>query len=342
MSAPAARCASCAAPVPHEALESGAAILLLGKAYCPSCKSAAARGVSLEELSTPGPAAFQVSPPPPGPKASPARVPPPAPKAPPSRSPSRERAAPASRVIPPRGSSTSRKPFFIGGAVLLALAAVAVALALRPGPRGPDPVAKPPDPSPVSRPPSADPETRAKEAYAAVEPLLRRGDVDIDRVLAAIEAARPACRGTPYAAKLDEARVKVLADRDRSEAGKSFDPLFEELKKAVAEDSEFRRYLELLPKFQKARELAALSSSSAVSSLNVLQQDYSGRYEKEAEPHYQRIQAAAEQLASEKRYDDALKFIDSFPNNLRGSGAWRGLERLKDQIERDKRISPKK
>src|SRR5687767_11287683 len=125
MSAPAARCASCGAPVPHEALESGAAILLLGKAYCPSCKGAAARGVSLEDLSTPGPAAFKVSPAaPPPPKAAAARVPP-TPKAPPPRPAARERAASGSRGVPPRVSSTSKKPFFIGGAVLVALAAVA-------------------------------------------------------------------------------------------------------------------------------------------------------------------------------------------------------------------------
>ncbi|HEX7898642.1 MAG TPA: hypothetical protein VF950_12835, partial [Planctomycetota bacterium] len=189
---------------------------------------------------------------------------------------------------------------------------------------------------------AADPEERARNAYAAVEPLLRRGDVDVDRLLAAIDAARPACKGTSYAVKLDDARAKVLADRDKAEAGKGFDPLFEELKKAVAADPEFLRYEELRPKFQKARELAGLASTAAVSSLNQLQQDYSGRYEREAEPHYERIHAAAEQLASEKRYDDALKFIDSFPKHLRGSGAWRGLDRLKTQIERDKKISPKK
>ena len=345
MSAPAARCATCAAAVPHEALETGAAILLLGKAYCPSCKGAAAREVSLDDLATPGAASFQVSRPPPLP---PERGTAPPPKAPPprpptsSKPPARERAAPATRVLP-RVAAKSNKPFLIGGAVLAALVVAGAAIALRPGPRTPDPAGpKPPETRLPVTPSSADPEARAKEAFAAVEPLLRRGDVELGRVLAAIDAARPACKGTSYAARLDEARVKVLAERDKAEAGKGFDPLFEELKKGVADDPEFRRYLELLPKFQKARELAASAGPAAVSSLNALQQDYSGRYEKEAEPHYQRIQAAAEQLASEKRYDDALKFIDSFPKELRGSGAWRALERLKEQIEKDKKFSPKK
>jgi hypothetical protein len=340
MSAPAARCASCAAPVPHAALETGAAILLLGKAYCPSCKGAAAREVSLDDLSAPGPAAFQVSSAP-----SPPKAPPPRPAAA-ARPAARERAVPPSRAAPPRVSSTSKKPLLIGGAVLAALAAVAVSLALSARPEKPAPPDKdgapPADSRPVSVPSTADPEARAKAAYAAVEPLLRRGDVEVDRLLAAIEAARPACKGTAYAERLEQARVKILANREKAEAGKGFDPLLEELKKAVADDAEFQRFLELLPKFQKARELAARAGPSAVSSLNALQQDYAGRYEKEAEPHYQRIQAAAEQLASERRYDDALKYIDSFPKHLRGSGAWRGLERLKEQTERDRKIAPKK
>ena len=338
MSAPAARCASCGAAVPPEALETGAAILLLGKAYCPACKGAAARNVSLDDLATPGPAAFQISPAPPPPPTAP-----PKPKSAAAPPPVRERPATVPRAHPSRVRPPSRKPVFIGGAVLAALiVVVAAAVAFRPGPAA-KPGPAPADPGPTTtRLPAADPEARAKEAWAGVEPLLRRGDVDADRVLAAIEAARPACKGTSYAARLDEARVKVLADRDRAEAGKGFDPLFEELKKAVASDPEFRRYEELVPKFQKARELAALASPAAVASLNQLQSEYGGRYEKEAEPHYENIHAAAEQLASEKRYDDALKFIDSFPKHLRSSGAWRGLQRLKDQIERDKKLSPKK
>lgn len=359
MSASDVRCASCAAPVPHEALETGAAILLLGKAYCPSCKGAAARGVSLEDLSTPGPAAFDRSP-----KPAPAKPKlPPAKPAPPARAKAERSEAPtlrespdaplarptaeappprAARVPPSRRAAPSKKPPLVAGLAVAALGLAALAFFfLRPGPKPSTGDAPTPKAGPAVST-SADPETRGKEAFAAVEVLLRRGDVDLDRLLAAIEAARPACKGSSYAARLDEARVKALADREKAEAGRAFEPLLEELKKAVADDAEFRRYGELLPKFQKARELAGRHSSGAVSTVAALQQDYSGRYEKEAQPHYDRIQPAAEQLANERRYDDALKFIDSFPAHLRASGAWRGLAQLKDRVERDKKLVPKK
>jgi hypothetical protein len=360
MSASDVRCASCAAPVLDEALETGAAILLLGKAYCPSCKGAAARGVSLDDLSTPGPAAFDRSPkpppkrlpPPPKPAAAKAdradaptlRETPDAPLARPAAEavPGRPKAERPTRVPPPRRAAASKTPLLLAGLALAALAAAGLFFLLRPGPRPSTAGAPPPKADPAAVSTSADPETRGKEAFAAIEVLLRRGDVDLDRVLAAIDAARPACKGSSYAAKLDEVRVKVLADREKAEAARAFEPLFEELKKAVADDPEFRRYTELQPKFQKARELAGRHSPAAVSTLAALQQDYSGRYEKEAQPHYDRIQPAAEQLAQEKRYDDALKFIDSFPAHLRASGAWRGLAQLKDRVERDRKLAPKK
>ena len=43
-------CSTCSAMVPDADLESGAAIALLGKNYCATCKSQAAKEVSLDDL----------------------------------------------------------------------------------------------------------------------------------------------------------------------------------------------------------------------------------------------------------------------------------------------------
>ena len=51
---------------------------------------------------------------------------------------------------------------------------------------------------------------------------------------------------------------------------------------------------------------------------------------------------AATILRGEDRFDDALARIETFPRELRQSGAWRSLERLKQQIEQAKKSAPKK
>ncbi len=337
MTAPLARCSACGSAVPDEALETGAAILLLGKAYCPSCKLAAVRNVSLDDLSTPHPSA----------STSPAAAPKPPPAKPADAPPPPERPRPPARPLPPRiprRPSRSKLPLvFAGAAVVLAAVLFAAFRGDSPSPPPAPPGASPRPPEKTTPlPDPADPEGRAKAAFAKIQPLLNRGDVDPAEILSAIDAAGPACRGTSFAAKLDEARAKIVADRDKLEASRKLDPLLDALKKGVAEDLEFRRYDELQARFQEARGFAALASPSAISTLQLLQQDYSGRYEKAAEPFYADIHEAAEALAREGRYDDALRHIDSFPKQFRKSGVWRSLDRLREQVERDKKTSPKK
>src|SRR5438046_2800690 len=72
MSAPAEICDTCGKTITDDELETGLAISVLGRSYCPGCKDQAVKDISIEDLA--GPAS------PPKPAAKPA--PKPAPKAP--------------------------------------------------------------------------------------------------------------------------------------------------------------------------------------------------------------------------------------------------------------------
>lgn len=330
-------CGRCGAPVLEADLESGASVLLFGKRFCPACKKAAIDDVSLEELSEPPPTPRKPAPPkaatpPPPPKPAPKPgVPPPTrsarPAGPPSTGRHRAPARPASKT-----------PLLAGGAVAVVAIVAVAAFALGRSGSPPAPPAKTPPPAPPpAAPAAADPDAGAKSAWSSLEPLLRRSDVSFDEQLAAIERARPRCKGTPYEAKLDEAKARVLSEKDGVEAGKRIGAVLDTLKKIAQEDKDFARYAEFQDLAQSARDLAARSSPAQLADINRLQTDYAGRYEKAAQPFFDEIEPAASGLASEKRWDAALAKIETFPARFRRSGAWRGLERLKQQIERDRR-----
>lgn len=358
MSAPAEICDSCGKTITDEQLESGSAIFVLGRGYCPDCKGEAVKDISLDDLS---------SPPEPPPKAAPkpavksalppASTPRPAPakgvevirldvsKEPPPQATPRTVVAPRAGQRRAAARSTgSKKGLLIAfGAAGAAALAVAILLATRgggPGKQKPDPIPvaeKPPTPPPV---PTA--EEKAEEAYRTAITVSRRAESSVDEVLAAIDRAAPVCRGTKYEAELEKIRNGALRDREQTEAGRSLQPLLEELRSAVASDTGFRRFAEIQDKFQKARELASRSASNRIGEINQLQQDYGGRYEKAADPHLKEIEFTAQVLADDRRYDEALAKIETFPRELRQSGAWKSLDILKKDIERKRKLFPPK
>jgi hypothetical protein len=350
-------CTRCGTAIPEEHLETGTAISVLGKSYCAECKGQAVQDISLDELMEGN------SPPPrPSPLASPQPAPPPrtpAPK-PPEAKPA-SKAAPPSAPTPRVSSSPrnrpetkrlriseirrpSKAPLIAGAAVGLLAVVVTAVLVLRdppkPGP-GPGPGPTPPTPDPVSTTP--DPpkppdlrEEKALAAYTTAEVLARRSEKNFDETLAAIESARGPCKGTRYEAKLEQLRNEILKEKDIVEGTKALNPLLDELKGAVTTDPQFARYAELMAKFERARELASRAAPQKISDLNALQSDYKGKYEEQAQVHYPEILEYATAMADEKRFDAALKKIETFPPQLRQSGAWRALERLKQDIERRK------
>ncbi len=260
--------------------------------------------------------------------------------------PKSERKPAARRPAAAPAKSSSKMPLVIGG-VVVALLAVVGAVVLLPGPSsssgtptgtkggssgGPPPTTANP----------ADREAQARDAYAKVVDLAGRAGTSWDLILAAVKKAEPTCRGTAFEKRLEEIRVRATQEKETEEAAKDLAPLVDELKGAVATDPEFKRFVELQPKFQLAIEMAAKSNSPRKDEIQALRRDYNGKYEKLAEPYYDSINEEAKQLADEKRYDDALRKINTFPQHLRNSTSWLSLDKLRQDIERRKKDSPKK
>lgn len=374
MGVPIATCSTCGAGISDGDLETGNAVTVLGKSYCASCKNEAVKSLRLEDLAprTPKPIvspvreAAKAEPPPaarPDAPKKPAGVEiveiglPAAPVSPPAAPPVLARPAPAGRTPPPRRKPAavrprrSGKPLALAGALAgtgVLLAAVLVYVSAKgagaapptPPPSAPGPGSeRPPEPAPPAESPR---EARAREAYQKALTLSRRSDLEIDQALAAAEAARAECRGTSFEARLEELRNGLLRQKDQTEAQKKISGLLDGLKAAVAGDADFRRFGELQPRFQEARELASKAGPALIAEIRKLHEDYGSRYEAAAKPHYDRIKEGAPVLAGEQRYDAALAMIETFPPHLRHSGAWKDLERLKQEIERRRRAAPSK
>jgi hypothetical protein len=365
MAAPVTPCDSCGSPIPDSDLETGNAITLLGKRYCAGCKGEAIQAVSLDDLAArpgaaPRPApskAAAAAPPKPAPKAAPrapspvpAPAKPPAPKAAPEPAPPRPERKPALTKAPegrpaarrpaaPPAKPASRTPILIGAAAVVVVAAVAAFFLLRgdstsPGEKG---GGKGGAGGGTSTTAPVDREAQARDAYAKVVDLSQRAGSSWDLILAAADKAKPACRGTEWEKRLEELRARAAQEKETEDAAKDLAPLVDELKGAVATDPEFKRFVELQPKFQLALEMAGKTNSARMTEIRTLQREYNGKYEKLAEPYYNSINEEATQLAEEKRYDDALRRINGFPQHLRHSTSWLSLDKLRQDIERRKK-----
>jgi hypothetical protein len=353
MSAPAEICDSCGKTITDEELETGLAISVLGRSYCPGCKDQAVKDISIEDLAAPASRPkLPVKP------AAPA----PAPKAPVKPYAETIKAEPQKALKPAALSQTPRRgqppavrqastrkgpnPAALAVAGVGILAAVfIVLLASRGGSKGPtkngDP---PPETGPKTGPvdPAAARLAKAEKAYTRVSTLAQRAGSGLEEVLAAVEGARADCAGTPFEARLEEIRAQKAKEKEGGEAAKRLNPVIDELRAGVAADGTFSRFAELSDKFQKARELALAGAPDRIPEISQLRQDYVGRYEKRAEPFASDIETGAKILADERRYDDAIAKIETFPRELRLSAAWKSLEQLRQDIERRKRLFPPK
>lgn len=362
MSAPAEICDACAKTITDEELETGAAISVLGKSYCPACKSQAVKEISLEDLATPA-AATRLPPPvlkpppklpPPPSEAATVKVPPPPPRAERLKEAAatpRTPAKPATRRIALASAKSGPSPALLGGiAVAVAVAIAGIFFFMR-GESGGGAPKKPSDTTdpasgPAPKKPPVDPaaarQDKAEQAYLKTVLLSRQPGTGSAELLAAIDRAAPDCAGTPFEAKLEELRAQAARGKEAAEAVRRLDAIVAELKTAAPADTKFARYAELTEKYLKAKEIAVASAPERLPELNQIRQDYAARYEKAAEPHVQDIEQTAKVLADERRYDDALAKIETFPRELRQSGAWRGLELLRQDIERRKKLFPPK
>ncbi len=346
MAAPALPCDSCGSPISDAELESGEAVTLLGKRYCGACKTEAIQSVSLDDLSGKAPNAqaaparkAAVRPAPPAPKAPPPRPAPSAVRADPAPSRRESKAVPRKAAIAPK---SARTPLIAAGAGLAVVLLAGGYVAFRGSPAPEKPVGGPTTPSKTTPSSTPDREAQAKAAYIKVEEVSRRAGASTDLLLAAIDQARPACKGTEWEKRLEDLRAKTQKDKESEDSAKDLAPMIDELKGAVATDAEFKRYSELQPKFQLAIETASRTQSARLIEIRALQRDYNSRYEKLAEPYTAEISEAANALADERRYDDAIRKIETFPPQFRNSGSWAVLQKLKLDIERRKKQLPPK
>jgi hypothetical protein len=331
-------CDACGSPIRDSDLETGQAVTLLGKNYCGGCKAEAIRNVSLDQLSGVAPAAPAKKAAPAAPRPAPARPAAPKPTADADPAPSRADRKPPARRPPAPTATPSRAPLIAAAAGAVLLLAAGGLFLVR---REPEPSASTPSrPSGTAAPPSLPapaPEARAREAFLQVQELAGRPGTTCEMIIAAAEKARDTCKGTAFEKSLGDLLGKARREKEAEDSARELSPLIDELKGAVATDSEFKRYSELQPKFQLAVETAAKTGSPRVAEIRALQSDYNRRYEKLAEPYYAEIYEAAVALADERRYDDAIRKIETFPQQFRNSGTWTTLVKLRQDIERRKK-----
>jgi hypothetical protein len=357
MSGPAEICDSCGKTISDEELETGSAISILGRSYCPGCKAQAVQDISIEDLAAPAPGAkpSPAVPPPPLGKPAPRPAPPPARsdantlKAEPRKSAAPEEtprtvmaAAVRRRTSPRRGPKP--EVLALGGVGLLA--AILIVLLVTRGGSPPGDLPGRSGPEKGSNPPPVDPAAahlaKAEQTYLKTLRLVGQPAAGFEEIFAALDRAAADCAGTPYEAKLAQIRSQKLVEKEVADAEKTLKPLVDELRAGVAADPKFARFAELSEKLQKARELALQGVPGRVPEINQLRQDYVGRYERAAEPHALEIEQTAQVLADERRYDDAIAKIETFPRDLRLSSAWKNLDRLRQEIERRKKLFPPK
>jgi hypothetical protein len=226
----------------------------------------------------------------------------------------------------------------VGGLAASALAAL-VAIAVLASQK--DPGARPPQP-PARPSPAASPLERAAAALREAETLAARQDLPADEVAARLENLLAGLRGTEQESKVSALLEKVRREADAARATKIIDPQIAALRADIQADADFSRYPEFRDRFQKLRDLAGTSAPARLPEIQKLQSEYSARYEKAAEPRYEQIREAATVLADERRYPDALKQIESFPEKFRHSRAWAGLQQLRADVERRAKTLPAK
>jgi cell fate (sporulation/competence/biofilm development) regulator YlbF (YheA/YmcA/DUF963 family) len=314
-------CDACGAAVRPAELESGAALRLAGRTYCRACKSEAAAGISLDDLGKVAPAPAPRKPPPPR-------------KLPPA-DPSRRRPA-----VAPAGKGL---PLPLLGGLGASAAALIVILLLLKGRNTPRPAPAPSTATTPSTAPATSEPTAPDAAFGKLEALAKNPATSPGDLLRAADKALPSLKGTPHESRAREIRAAAAKELETAQRNEEFNPVLSKLQADSAADASFARFVELQDRFQKARALATRISPERVLEVQRLQTEYVNRYEKAAEPHLRDIQEEAAGLAGEGRFNDALRKIETFPAFLRHSGAWRGLERLRDDIQaRAKAAAPGK
>jgi hypothetical protein len=303
MGRPIVYCDSCGDRILDDEFEKGRAVAVHKKNYCARCA---------KNVAVPAPA------PAPKPKPHDADRPPTAFLHPsPARSPAAHR---------PHGRPAGGPPMgLIIGAAAGVVGVVVIVLALASSGKGPAPA-----PPAASKPP-VERDDPARRAFEEVEKL---ASDDPDKILAAVDAAKPKVAGSEYAARLDDIAARARRRKEEFAQRQAFEKVVAELKNLAAADRDFAQYDEFHAIAGRAEGLIAHASGDARDEFMKAQSGYTQAFQQAAAAKADGVRRDAERLAADKRYAEAARAIDAgFTGVWRKSTAWPTLEAKKREYE---------
>lgn len=306
MGRPIVYCDSCGDRILDGEFEKGRAVSVHNKNYCVRC----AKNVAVP-VPAPAPA-------PPKPK-------PHDPDRPPTAflHPSQVRAPAAHR---PHARPAGGPPMgIIIGAAAGVVGVVVIVLALASSGKGSAPA-----PPAASKPP-VEKEDPARRAFEEVDKI---ASDDPDKVLAAVEAARPKVAGSDYAVRLDEVAARARQRKEELARRAAFAAVVAELKTLAAADRDFAKYDDFQQVAARAEGMIAHASGEARDEFMKALSGYNQAFQQAAAAKADEVRREADRLAGDRRYADAARTIDTgFTGVWRKSTAWPTLEAKKREYE---------
>jgi hypothetical protein len=225
---------------------------------------------------------------------------------------------PAARPVPGKPGNP-KLPLYVGGA--LAGAALLVLLVVLASGGGSSPAPPPPPP------PATDASLRTVEELEA----FGAKSEDPDETLVRVDRARAALRGK-HAARVErvEARaveLRLARERDR---GAQVETFVADIVEVVREDPDFARREEVL----RMWDSAAASAGARAEEFRRRKRDYEEAFEKAAQKAADEARAAAEKLAAQERYAEAVERLDGVPAAFRTARAGSRLPLLREELAR--------
>ena len=323
-------CNLCGIRILEDDLLKGRALTLLDKVFCAACKAKAFSQMRAGEAE----AENTLSPPPPDlmeDDHEPTEVVP-------RRAGARLAAPPTMR--PMTRKQSSMMPIIVGGIVgFAATILLVVVIIVRKNEGKTKPIDDPGGTTPITGT-DATPESAAARAMNELNKFARRDPTQVDAILAKCNELEGAIRGSAYVEEFNRIRRAAENVREKNQKGKSLDDLVERAKAAAKSDTDYTRYGEIIRMFESARETATKEMPEKVFDIREAQREYSEPYESAAKNAADDITTYAAQLASEKRFANAVAVIDSrFPAKYRESKAWKQLKAQRDQYEAQSKVS---
>jgi len=319
-------CHLCGTRILEKDLLAGRALTLLDKTFCHLCKEKAFSQMRTEEpgLEGGGPPTAKTSPlpPPPLPAGAPAAA---APRVALQRPPREPREPLAVR---PRRNPL---PLYIGGTVgFLAVTALLILL-IQNAQKPKDTADKGGPEAPKSDSPTDHPATdaAADAAIKEIDDLVRAG-ASPDDLIRKCDALAEKLRGSKHETRWMDIRKRAETQRSQSASEQELRRLIESASQMIAADRDYTNYPAVSEKIRNASELARTKHPDLMPEVNELERKYVEPYEDEARKWSDERSDMLRQLEQERRYKDAMRVIDTFPEKYKHSKVWKQLKRQRD------------